>query len=122
MPDSMTDKRMQAAERYRIVYGRLKKLPARHRDIIYAAYQPRRWSPELTTTIGSATLLGVTVFSKVANEFFEEDGGSDDRTWFQWLEGIVLRREHERIAAIKRDTERILDKAIRAYDELSSRS
>ena len=117
LPDSMTESRIDASTRYGEILTRLNAMPQSLRDVIYAAYQPRKYPPSLTAFLGER-LVPVTPFCKSANEFFEADAARtqvDDHEWFAWLEGVSARGEYERMGTMKGEARALLDKALDSY-------
>lgn len=117
-PDNINEIRMDSARRYREVHEKLQQLPTRLRDYIYAAYHPRDFGPELWAAFGRST--GVTPFTKAGCDEFEKDAAKkhDDQAFFIWLRGCVARQETSRIEKIRRESQRYLDDAHRAYAAL----
>jgi hypothetical protein len=117
LPDSMSERRMQAAERYRRIEQKLRSLPARTRTVLTAAYSQRNWSSSLSCTFGMLH-IGVCAFCPTAVRHFEADSGKRaiDGTFYGWLEGVVARKEQERINEISVEATRILNAAHEAYN------
>lgn len=114
--DSMSERRLDAATRYRRVLAQLHAMPPGSRNILYAAYQPRQWPPELADAFGDC--IAVTPFTKTANAEFEKDArrGHDDDAFYPWLSGVVLRGEADRIERIKYEALNLLARAHREYE------
>lgn len=116
-PDNMSDSRIQAAERYRIIYNRIKKMSNNGQDILHACYHDRQWLPHSWSTYGRR--LGATPFTKTGNYEFDRDCKyKDDDSFWAWLEGSIIRGETWRSDKIKREAEQLLEDAYKEYSEL----
>lgn len=127
--DSMSDSRIKAASRYRAIMNRLKKISRTYQSILAAAYQPRQWSANLENAFGDVSYdrdgtkrannrrIGVIVFCKTANDFFEADlPGADDSAFFVWIEQVAHSGDQQRISLIRDEANRLLEQAHRQYD------
>ena len=131
-PDNMSDARLNAATRWKHIDALLRSMPAKYRDLIYAAYNARRWNDLLvgkfgvhvvredSTSVWDTRRLGVMPFTKSANEFFEQDAGSqmvDDQGFYGWLTGCAERMENERCETMVNEADALLQRAIKRYSK-----
>jgi hypothetical protein len=131
--DHMSDQRINAATRYAAIQRRIMSLQPRQRDIIFAAYQARRWSRPLIETFGvfvarpdecvsfwDTRYIGVIPYCTTAVKALTKDvngGKVDDSGFFSWLEAIVIGRDSELIDAIRNESVELLTTAISRYEK-----